>query len=89
MKGVLDEARLGAPVTRAASSLPPGARQVLFIPACCAHEISGEAHLADGAPADHVLSINRFWRTDPQLVRPHMPPDSLREFEQQVAAGTF
>ena len=37
--------------------------EVLFIPACCAHEISGELLLADGSPAEHVLSVNRFWRT--------------------------
>ena len=59
--------------------------QVLFIPACCAHEITGEHTLADGTPVEHVLSINRFWRTDPNLVRPHMPPDALAGYEKSMA----
>ena len=59
--------------------------EVLFIPACCAHEISGEPLLADGTPVEHVLSINRFWRTDPNLVRPHMPADALEGYEKSMA----
>ena len=41
--------------------------------------------LADGAAAEHVLSVNRFWRTDPTLVRPHMPKDSLRSYNATMA----
>ena len=59
--------------------------QVLYIPACCAHEISGEPLLADGSPADHVLSMNRFWRTPAASVRPHMPPDSLNSYNKLLA----
>ena len=59
--------------------------QVLFIPACCAHEITGEMTLIDGSPAEHVLSVNRFWRTDPNLVRKHMPDDSLRSYNEEMA----
>lgn len=61
--------------------------QVLFIPACCAHEISGEALLADGTPAEHVLSMNRFWRTSPALVRPHLAPDALASYNATQAFG--
>ena len=39
----------------------------------------------DGTPADHVLSMNRFWRTSAKLVRPHMPPDSLASYNEQLA----
>jgi hypothetical protein len=59
--------------------------EVLFIPACCAHEISGEELRADGTRAEHVLSINRFWRTDPKQVRPHMPEDSLKQYNETMA----
>lgn len=59
--------------------------EVLFIPACMAHEISGEPNLADGQPADHVLSMNRFWQTDPDQVRKHLPPDALRSFNASFA----
>ena len=59
--------------------------EVLYIPACCAHEISGEADLSDGSPADHVLSMNRFWRTDPDLVRKHLPVDALADFNRTLA----
>ena len=59
--------------------------EVLFIPACCAHEITGEAKLADGSPAEHVLSMNRFWRTRAKLVRPHMPADSLAGYNSSGA----
>uniref|UniRef100_A0A7S2IVI5 JmjC domain-containing protein n=1 Tax=Haptolina brevifila TaxID=156173 RepID=A0A7S2IVI5_9EUKA len=59
--------------------------EVLYIPACCAHEITGELTLADGSPAEHVLSINRFWRTSPVLVRPHMPMDSLKSYNETMA----
>ena len=31
--------------------------QVLYIPACCAHEISGEPLLADGSPAEPVAAV--------------------------------
>lgn len=59
--------------------------EILFIPACCAHEITGQPSLADGSAADHVLSVNRFWRTDPQLVRPHLPPDAAVSYENTMA----
>ena len=59
--------------------------EVLYIPAGCAHEISGARALADGSPADHVLSINRFWRTSPDLVRPHMPPDAQKSYDETMA----
>ena len=59
--------------------------QVLYIPACCAHEISGEPLLADGSPADHVLSMNRFWRTHPSLVRKHMAEDALASYNTSQA----
>ena len=59
--------------------------EVLFIPACAAHEITGAADLADGSHAEHVLSMNRFWRTQPQLVRPHMPEESLPSYNEQLA----
>ena len=45
--------------------LEPG--DVLYIPACAAHEIGGEHG------ADHVLSVNRFWHTLPSRVLPHLP----------------
>ena len=54
--------------------------EVLFIPACCAHEIRGEPLLADGTPAEHVLSMNRFWKTDAAQVRQHLPQDALKSF---------
>jgi hypothetical protein len=95
---------------------------VLFIPACAAHEISGlEVPMCDhqgdvvagcgagcAAPAPingsgschtdsrsetaipsqagardephHVLSVNRFWETDPARVIPHLPKDAQRAF---------
>ena len=59
--------------------------EVLFIPACCAHEISGEPTLEDGTPVEHVLSVNRFWRTDPKLVRKHMPQDALPSYNATMA----
>jgi hypothetical protein len=59
--------------------------EVLFIPACCAHEISGEATLSDGSQAEHVLSINRFWRTHPDLVRKHLPAGALHSFDATLA----
>jgi len=59
--------------------------EVLFIPACCAHEISGEALLDDGTPAEHVLSMNRFWRTRSSLVRPHLAPEALTSYNASLA----
>ena len=60
--------------------------EVLFIPACCAHEIAGE-HLRSGArPTDHVLSMNRFWRTNAESVRPHLPADALHEYDASMTA---
>jgi len=50
--------------------LRPG--DVLYIPACCAHEIRG---LADDG-VEHVLSVNRFWRTHHSRVTPHLPADA-------------
>ena len=63
--------------------------QVLFIPACCAHEITGEHTLSDGTPVEHVLSINRFWRTNPDLVRSHLPPDALAAYDETLAIHEF
>lgn len=61
--------------------------EVLFIPACCAHEIAGEsAHGTE--PADHVLSVNRFWATDPANVLPHLPADARREYERGLVGGS-
>ena len=45
--------------------LEPG--EVLYIPACAAHEIGGEHG------TDHVLSVNRFWHTAPARVVSHLP----------------
>jgi hypothetical protein len=59
--------------------------EVLFIPCCAAHEITGEPLRAGGEPTDHVLSFNRFWRTDPALVRPHMPAESLAAYNRDMA----
>lgn len=61
--------------------------EVLFIPACCAHEISGEKLLRDGAPADHVLSMNRFWKTSPSQVRKHLPEDALKSYNETMSFG--
>ena len=58
---------------------------VLFIPACVAHEISGESRLSDGSRAEHVLSINRFWRTRPGLVRKHLPEDARAAYDGTLA----
>ena len=58
---------------------------MLFIPCCCAHEISGDFAREDGQPAEHVLSVNRFWRTDPNRVRPHMPESSIDSYNTQMA----
>lgn len=51
------------------------AGEVLFIPACVAHEITGELLDEHGAAVDHVLSVNRFWCTDAQRVEQFMPQD--------------
>ena len=59
--------------------------EVLFLPAGVAHEISGERLLRDGTLAQHVLSVNRFWRTDPNRVRPHMPEDARRMYDATLA----
>ena len=59
--------------------------EVLFLPAGVAHEISGERLLRDGSPAEHVLSVNRFWRTDPNRVRPHIPEDARRMYDATLA----
>ena len=48
--------------------LEPG--DVLYIPACAAHEIAG------GLGTDHVLSVNRFWHTPAERVLPHLPADA-------------
>eukprot|EP00746_Dinoflagellata_sp_MGD_P047779 gnl/MRDRNA2_/MRDRNA2_21802_c0_seq1.p1 gnl/MRDRNA2_/MRDRNA2_21802_c0~~gnl/MRDRNA2_/MRDRNA2_21802_c0_seq1.p1 ORF type:complete len:462 (+),score=66.40 gnl/MRDRNA2_/MRDRNA2_21802_c0_seq1:172-1386(+) len=45
---------------------------VLFIPACWAHEISGIDDGDDGA--DHILSVNRFWHTGNRAVK-YLPED--------------
>ena len=39
-----------------------GEGDVLFIPGCWAHEISG----IDGGSDDHIFSCNRFWAGDPR-----------------------
>jgi len=52
--------------------------EVLFIPACCAHEIHGEHLLADGTPAEHVLSMNRPPRRPNRRPRPVGPRSPLR-----------
>ena len=62
--------------------LEPG--ETLYIPACCAHEIEGERPLPGGPPT-HVLSVNRFWRTHPSLVRPHLPEDALEQYNLSLA----
>ena len=59
--------------------------EVLYIPACCAHEISGIPSLSDGSQAEHVLSANRFWATSPKLVRAHLPPDALAAYNRTMA----
>jgi hypothetical protein len=71
--------------------------EVLYIPACCAHEISGlqpaspnhsatPSHAGGQVPATgHVLSVNRFWKTDPHLVHPHLPADALESYERHLA----
>ena len=61
--------------------------EVLFIPACCAHEISGERMRSDGRPTDHVLSMNRFWRTNAESVRPHLPADALHAYDARIPAA--
>ena len=55
------------------------------LPTCSAHEISGEQRLSDGKPVEHVLSVNRFWRTDPELVRKHIPENTREAYEATVA----
>ena len=32
-----------------------------------------------------VLSVNRFWRTNPSRVRPHLPSDALRSYQDTMA----
>ena len=59
--------------------------EVLFIPACCAHEISGLPGRGDDSPAEHVLSMNRFWATDPRLVRKHLPADACKSYDATMA----
>ena len=53
---------------------------VLFIPSGVAHEITGMG-------SEHVLSVNRFWRTDPSPLLPHLPDDArlMMQSSQQVA----
>jgi len=65
--------------------------EMLFIPACAAHEISGLA-VAEVANGDshHVLSVNRFWKTDAARVVPNLPEDARRAFsaeQQQLATS--
>ena len=60
--------------------------EALYIPACCAHEISGEHERAKGVLSDHVLSVNRFWATDAARVTPHLPDDARAEFLKSVRA---
>ena len=51
--------------------LEPG--EVLYIPACAAHEIAG------GHGTDHVLSVNRFWHTSPARVLPNLPDRATKD----------
>ena len=51
--------------------LEPG--EVLYIPACAAHEIGGDHG------TDHVLSVNRFWHTPAPRVLPHLPDAATRQ----------
>ena len=36
---------------------------------------------------EHVLSVNRFWRTDAARVSPHLPEDARGEYENLTRAG--
>ena len=60
--------------------------EALYIPACCAHEISGERERAKGVLSDHVLSVNRFWATDAARVTPYLPDDARAEFLKSLTA---
>ena len=60
--------------------------EALYIPACCAHEISGEREREKGVLSDHVLSVNRFWATDAARVTPHLPDDARAEFLKSLTA---
>ena len=60
--------------------------EALYIPACCAHEISGERERAKGVLSDHVLSVNRFWATDAARVTPFLPDDARAEFLKSLKA---
>jgi hypothetical protein len=53
-----------------------------------AHEISGEMPTSAAPGPHHVLSVNRFWKTSPYLVHPHLPEDALAQYEQSLAFYT-
>lgn len=50
-----------------------------------AAEIGGDKQLADRSDAEHVLSMNRFWRTSSSLVRKHLPADALKSYNATLA----
>ena len=54
------------------ATLEPG--DILYIPAMWAHEIKGLASPEEAGVADeHVLSVNRFWRTPRERLDPFVP----------------
>lgn len=53
--------------------LNPG--EVLYIPAMWAHEVTG---IAQGS-CEHVLSVNKFWRTPEERVQCYVPAGCSRE----------
>ena len=71
---------LSALAARLECELQPG--EALYIPAMWAHQIEGlrdsAARDPSGARArvkvDHILSVNRFWRTPLSRVEPFLPP---------------
>ncbi len=71
---------VGALAARLECELQPG--EALYIPAMWAHQIEGlrdsAARDPSGARArvkvDHILSVNRFWRTPLSRVEPFLPP---------------
>eukprot|EP00747_Dinoflagellata_sp_TGD_P209750 gnl/TRDRNA2_/TRDRNA2_83124_c0_seq1.p1 gnl/TRDRNA2_/TRDRNA2_83124_c0~~gnl/TRDRNA2_/TRDRNA2_83124_c0_seq1.p1 ORF type:complete len:422 (-),score=66.69 gnl/TRDRNA2_/TRDRNA2_83124_c0_seq1:137-1402(-) len=60
---------------------------VLFIPACWAHHITGLETAESTGEEAHILSVNRFWKTGVERPSEFLPQDVVAVFKQLFPNG--